>query len=437
MVERALLVTIWFRGQDQDEAASLLLELEDLVRTLGVPIQDRMLVACAQPRPRLLVGTGKAEEILRRAREINADVIVIDNDLTPAQQRSWERLTGLCVIDREEVILDIFGNRALTREARLQVDLARMQYSLPRLTRAWTHLSRQSGGGGTGGRGEGETQLEADRRMVRRRIDRLKIELVAVRKHRATQRKNRLRIPLPHAAIVGYTNAGKSSLLRCLTGADVHVEDKLFATLDTTTRKVKLPDGQFLLLTDTVGFVRRLPHDLVESFKATLEEAVLADFRIHVLDASHPKVTEFYRTTVDVLEELGADTSNMVTVFNKLDLVEDRSRLLALRNEFPDALFVSAHTREGIEGLEHRLADLLHSLVMHLEYRVPQSRSDLVSAIYDSGKVLEARYDDDEVHLVAIMPSRLRSRFQKFEADGEALELPADIPDPEADILTA
>ena len=229
-------------------------------------------------------------------------MIVFDNELSPGQQRKWEELSGMAVIDREEVILDIFGARARTREARLQVELARMEYSLPRLARAWSHLSRQQG---LGGKGEGESQLETDRRLVRRRIDQVKGELEEVRSQRATQRKQRERVPLPHAAIVGYTNAGKSSLLKKLTGADVFIEDKLFATLDPTTRRIELPGGQPLLLTDTVGFVRKLPHRLVESFKATLEEATLADFLVHLLDATQPEIFAFHRTTMEVLAELG------------------------------------------------------------------------------------------------------------------------------------
>ena len=434
MVEKAFVVGVCFKGEDLEEAESLLSELEDLVGTLGIPIQGRMLVTSSKPKPKFLMGEHRAQEVLAKASQCGADVIVIDNDLSPAQQRSWERLSSLCIIDREEVILDIFGKRALSREARLQVDLARMVYSLPRLTRAWTHLSRQSGGGGTGGRGEGETQLETDRRMVRRRINRLKHELVTVRKQRATQRKQRQKIPLPHAAIVGYTNAGKSSLLRCMTGANVRVENKLFATLDTTTRKIRLPDGQHLLLTDTVGFVRKLPHGLVEAFKATLEEAVLADFRVHLLDASHPKVLDFHQTTLDVLEELGADTHRMLTVFNKMDKVTDRSQVFHIRNLYPDAVFISVKTGEGRDQLVHRLADMIDDLVVGIRYRFPVHRSDLVSSIHQYGKVVSTRYEEDEtVFVQAIVPNRIRGRFRHFELkdaddEKEADPSPADSP---------
>ncbi|MBV9299013.1 MAG: GTPase HflX, partial [Verrucomicrobia bacterium] len=232
-VERALLVGVYKGAEQRGDCESLLAELGSLVYTLDIPVVDRLLVKVQDRNPRYFVGSGKAEEIFERAKQLGIDVIVFDNGLSPAQQRNWEALTGVAVIDREEVILDIFARRAQTKEARLQVDLARLEYSLPRLTRAWGHLNRQ--GGGLGGKGEGETQLETDRRLVRAQIDRLKSDLELVRLRRATQRKQRQRLPLPNAAIVGYTNVGKSALLRKLTGAQVLVEDKLFATLDTTT----------------------------------------------------------------------------------------------------------------------------------------------------------------------------------------------------------
>ncbi|HQU09892.1 MAG TPA: GTPase HflX, partial [Opitutales bacterium] len=248
--------------------------------------------------------------------------IVIDHEIAPAQQRHWEAFSKMEVIDREEVILDIFQSRAYTKEAVLQVELATLQYMLPRLKRAWTHLSRQRGGGALQ-RGEGETQLEIDQRLVHKRIARVKRELAEVVQHRSVQRKARLRIPLPTAAIVGYTNAGKSSLLNLMTGAGVLAENKLFATLDPTTRRFELPGGQTLLVTDTVGFIRRLPTHLVDAFKATLEEALVADVLIHVIDVSHPQAQAHYSTTLEVLTSLGADPKKMVTVFNKLDLLKN------------------------------------------------------------------------------------------------------------------
>src|SRR4029434_3713538 len=251
MVERALLVGAYRHAEARSEAQSLLEELEELVVTLGVPVVDRLLVPHRETHARYLIGSGKAEEIAARVREQRLDVIIFDNALSPSQQRTWDKLSGVAVSDGEEVIWDIFARRAQTREARLQIELAQLEYTLPRLTRAWGHLVRQ--GGGIGARGEGETQLEQDKRRIRNAIDRCKRELVHVREARATQRKDRKRTPVPNCAIVGYTNSGKSSLLRRLTGAKVLVEDKLFATLDTTTRKIALPTKQPLLLTDNVG----------------------------------------------------------------------------------------------------------------------------------------------------------------------------------------
>src|SRR4051794_39685323 len=357
VVERALLVGAYTEPNARDEATSLLEELEELVDTLGIPVVDRLLVHHREQHARLLIGSGKADEIVARVKEQKLDVIVFDNELTPSQQRNWEALAGVAVIDRQEVILDIFARRAQTREARLQVELAQLQYSLPRLPRAWGHLVRR--GGGMGARGEGETQLEQDKRRVRTAIDRCKRELEEVREARATQRKDRKRAPVPNAAIVGYTNAGKSSLLRLLTGADVLIEDKLFATLDTTTRKIALPNKQPLLLTDTVGFVRKLPHRLVEAFNATLEEATMSDFLIHLLDASQPEVLEFYNTTMKVLAELGADDKRMLVAFNKIDKISDPTVLVTLRRHFPDALFLSVHTGQGIAELIERMGEMI------------------------------------------------------------------------------
>jgi len=411
-VERALLIGVYKAPEQKEEFESLLAELDSLVDTLGIPVIDRLLVRVQEPNPRYFVGSGKAEEIFERAKQLEIDVIIFDNGLSPAQQRNWETLTGLAVIEREEVILDIFARRARTKEARLQVGLARMEYSLPRLTRAWGHLSRQ--GGGLGGKGEGETQLETDRRLVRAQIDRFKSDLELVRLRRATQRKQRERLPLPSAAIVGYTNVGKSALLKRLTGAQVLVEDKLFATLDTTTRRVILPSGQILLLTDTVGFIRNLPHRLIEAFKATLEEAVLSDFLIHVLDASHPRVFDFYQTTMRVLEELGADAKRMITVLNKVDLVKDESTLHTLRLHFPEGAFISVRSGEGLKELLHRMADLLADRVSKVELALPLDRTDLLSLLHRTSLVINVGYEDSHVSVVALVSPKVYARVEPF-----------------------
>ena len=412
MVERALLVGAYTEVTARTEAASLLEELEELVKTLGIPIVDRLLVHHREQHARLLLGTGKADEIVARVREQRIDVIVFDNELTPSQQRNWEALSGVTVIDRQEVILDIFARRAQTREARLQVELAQLEYSLPRLTRAWGHLVRQ--GGGIGARGEGETQLEQDKRRIRNAIDRCKRELEQVRQSRATQRKDRKRAPVPNAAIVGYTNSGKSSLLRRLTGADVLVEDKLFATLDTTTRKIALPNKQPLLLTDTVGFVRKLPHRLVEAFNATLEEAALADFLIHLLDASQPEVVLFYNTTVKVLSELGAGDKKTLVVFNKVDELRDSTVQTSLRHHFPEALFISVQTGEGLEELVERMAELVATEMITREFRIPQSAGGLLAQLHREARILETHYEGDFVRLVAVLPARLAATCENL-----------------------
>jgi GTPase len=411
-VEKALLVGVFKDTVQKQDAESLLDELNSLVNTLGIPVAESLLVRVAEPSPRYFVGSGKAEEIFSRSKRIGADVIIFDNELSPAQQRNLESLVGIAVIDRQEVILDIFAQRAQTKEARLQVDLARMEYSLPRLTRAWGHLNRQ--GGELGGKGEGETQLETDRRLVRRRIDRLKDDLELVRSRRATQRKKRVRLPIPSCAIVGYTNAGKSALLKKLTGAHVLVEDKLFATLDTTTRRVELPTGQGLLLTDTVGFVRNLPHRLVEAFKATLEEAVLSDFLVHVLDASHPQVYDFCATTIKVLEDLGADSKKMITVLNKVDCLADESTLHALRLHFPDSVFISALTGRGLDELLHRMADMLSDRVVKVEVALPLERTDLLSLLHRTSNVLSIGYKQGCANVVAAVSPKVYARLERY-----------------------
>jgi GTPase len=424
LVDRAFLVGAHFDRRKAAEAEDLLTELQELVETLGITVVGRELVHAREISPRHLIGKGKAQELMERAKELDAECIIFDNELSPAQQRAWESESNLFVIDRHEVILEIFNMRARTREARLQVELARMEYSIPRLTRMWAHLDRQRGGagGGTGGaaaaRGEGETQLEVDRRLAYKRLDKVRAELEEVKKQRDTMRKERGRVPIPHAAIVGYTNAGKSSLLNKLTDAHVLAEDKLFATLDTTTRRLELPDGQALLLTDTVGFVRNLPHDLVQSFRATLEEAVIADFLIHVVDASAPQANEFYQTTTQVLHELGAGEKRVLVVLNKIDLIDDH-RLMELRRQFPDAVAISLKTGQGLEDLEHRLHDLLIDRVVRMDLAIPLDRMDLVALIHEEGKVLSEDYDRGVADIQCVVPRPLQSRFAPFVTKGD------------------
>lgn len=410
-LERAFLIGVQTQDMAPGEGRELLGELKELVENLRLTVVDQVLVNLRTPTPALLLGSGKSEELAARAKEMGADVIVFDEQLSPGQQRNWEELAKMAVIDREEVILEVFADRAHTREAVLQVALARMEYSLPRLTRAWTHLSRQRGKGALGG--EGETQLEQDRRIVRDRIAHLKAELAEVVQQRGVQRRRRLRVPVPTASIVGYTNAGKSSLLNTLTGAHVLAEDKLFATLDPTTRQLHLRGNHKLLVTDTVGFIRRLPHGLVEAFKATLEEVLVADFLIHVLDVSNPNVEKHHTTTLSVLAELGAADKRMLTVFNKIDLATE-AQISAARHLAPDALFVSAVTQAGLDELESRCVELIADSFGPIELLVPHERFDVIARLHELGEVQEQEHIDGAVRIKGRFPPAQAGYFAPF-----------------------
>jgi len=420
MVEKAMLVGFCFDKSEEAETQLLLAELAELVDTLGINIVGIELVRVRDTNKGFICGTGKADELVELAKARECDCIIFDNEVSPMQQRNWEELADMTVLDREEVILDIFAKRARTKEARLQVSLARMQYALPRMARMWGHLDREGGGGGSGGggasRGMGEQQIEIDRRLARKRISKLKAELEDVRTQRSTQRKERQSNNIASAAIVGYTNAGKSTLLNKLAGSDIMEADMLFATLDPTTRRIELEDGQDLLLSDTVGFVRNLPHRLVESFKATLEEAILADFLIHVLDASSDEIVEHYHTTQKVLAELGADEKRYIVVLNKVDLVKDPAILTGLRGDFPGAFETSSVTGQGLEALTDKFTDLLADRVKKLTYRVPQARGDISGLLHREGKVLETDYEGNDILLTVIVPKNLEGQLEGFLA---------------------
>ncbi len=417
VVERAILIGIRPPESDPNVAQEHLDELADLVAVFDIGVVERIVINLKNPLPEYYVGSGKAEEIEQLRQELEADCLIFDTPLSPSQQRNWERLTKCCVIDREEVILDIFAMRATTKEAVLQVELARLNYTLPRLTRAWTHLSRQRGGL-TGARGQGETQIETDRRLLRRRIATLENELVEVRRQRSTGRKLREKQSLPHAAIVGYTNVGKSSLLHKLSGSEIFVADQLFATLDPTTRKVTLNDNQTLLMTDTVGFVRKLPHSLVEAFKSTLEEAILADFLILVLDISSPQVEEQWETTLSVLTELGAAEKNIVVVFNKIDKIDRETEAVKLartRLLFPDSVYISTHTGEGVDELQSRISALAGKSRQLLSVTIPVNRYDLVALAHSQGNVLsETTNDDGSIAIVFSIDIQYQHKYKLF-----------------------
>ena len=416
---RAFLVGVHDLEADPEHVRELVDELGELTCAQGMVVAGQTLVRLREPHPRYLVGSGKADEIIAQARAAAANVIIFDDPLTPGQQRNWEKLSGLPVIDREEVILDIFAKRARTREAILQVALARAQYDLPRLKRRWLHLSRQRGArGGMGGRGEGEQQIEVDARLVKHQIVQLRQDLAAVSRHRAVQRRLRQRRALPLAAIVGYTNAGKSCLLNRLTNADVLVEDKLFATLDPTVRRLRLAGRQELLVADTVGFIRKLPHQLVEAFKSTLEEVANADFLLEVLDITNPEVEEHHDTTVAVLREIGAERRPVITVFNKIDQFTDPLARQRLRRRFRDAIFISARTGAGFDALHERLAAQVAHGRRRVELLLPHARGDLLAQLHRVCQVLAEKFTDAGAEISADVPLFLLPVFEPFLCPG-------------------
>ncbi|MDX2080397.1 MAG: GTPase HflX [Terrimicrobiaceae bacterium] len=411
--EKTILVGLEHGGVNRWDVEDSLDELRQLAATAGAQVVDTVVQRLDKPTAPYYIGKGKAEEVARQCGEKQVTSLIFDDELSPAQGRNLEQLTSRKILDRTQLILDIFAQRARTREGRLQIELAQLQYLLPRLTRMWTHLSRQSGGIGT--RGPGETQLEVDRRRVQERIARLERDLKEVRKNRGVQREGRLRRNWPVASLVGYTNAGKSSLLNRLTGAGVLAEDKLFATLDPTTRQVTLPNRQKILLTDTVGFIRKLPHTVIESFKATLEEVQLADLLIHVVDLSHPQHREQMAAVDEALGELDAQGKQTIVVFNKIDLVPDPEIVANQLDRYPGSVGVSVKTGEGmqtlIQELEHRLA----AWRLRGEYRIPAAEAALLAEIHRVGHVLDLKYDGDIAILHAHVPPEIRPRLAPFE----------------------
>ncbi|MCJ7629319.1 MAG: GTPase HflX, partial [Longimicrobiales bacterium] len=412
-IDRAILVGAPTKDVSQRASEEHLEELARLTHTAGGEVASTLRQRIDRPSPRFYIGEGKALELKSLLESSEANLVIFDEELSPAQGKNLEDLLGVRVLDRSELILDIFATRARSREAKLQVELAQLEYLLPRLRRMWSHLSRIRGGIGL--RGPGETQLETDRRLIGTRISDLKVKLREVAKARAVQRK--ARAGEYRAAIVGYTNAGKSSLLRALSGADLFVEDRLFATLDSATRMVDLGSGHQALLTDTVGFIRKLPHHLIASFRSTLEEAREADLLLHVIDASDPDWEEHREVVYEVLEELDLTHRPQLLVFNKTDLLtHGEEEGLKTRIRTPDkvpAVFVSAHRPESLHKIRDALKARLRAGLYRLRVSLPAGDGETMAAIYREGEVLSQRSDGSRVEIEARIPKALKGRLEQ------------------------
>lgn len=399
-------------------------ELELLAETAGLAVVGEVTQNLSSPNSRTYVGSGKLDEIKLLADELDAKIILFDEELSPRHQRELEKELGnnTRVIDRTALILDIFAQHANTREGMLQVELAQYRYRLPRLTGAWTHLARQTGGasgrsggvGGVGLRGPGETQLEVDRREIKRKIVKLEDELDKVREHRNRHRQQRRKSNIPVVALVGYTNAGKSTLLNKLTKAGIYVADQLFATLDPTTRQLELPSGETVLLTDTVGFIQKLPTDLVAAFRATLEEIVEADLLIHMVDASHKNAQSQRLTVLETLEEIGAAEIPILTVYNKIDLLSSEEIEDLRKIAEPNSVFISALTGEGLGELAEAIAVGSYQTFVHVMVKLPYEEGRLVSLIHEKGHVRDIQHLEDGILIDGMLPRQLLAFFDAY-----------------------
>jgi len=424
--EGAFLVGVRLQGQaEMLNLDDSLAELTRLADTAGLEVVGSTSQRLDRPNPKTLIGSGKVQEIDLFVKETGAGVVVFDDELSPRHQRELEKVLGekVRVLDRTALILDIFAQHANTREGALQVELAQYEYRLPRLTRAWTHLARQAGGRGSamgvGLRGPGETQLEVDRREISRKIDHLHRELDKVRAHRERHRNQRRQTRLPVVALVGYTNAGKSTLLNRLTHAKVYVADRLFATLDPTTRRVELPGGNTALITDTVGFIQKLPTQLVAAFRATLEEIGQADLLLHVLDIHHPNVHNQAEAVLQTLEAIDAQHVPILTVLNKIDLLADPDRAQAALVGFPEAVAVSGKTGKGMEALRQRVNWKLFETFEFVQVTLPLHEGGLLAIFHNQGRVEQVEHDRDGIHVSGRLPGRLLARFQPFLTGAE------------------
>ncbi len=431
--ERVFLVGVDWKqipqGTFRPEAWPAEESLEELLRladTAGLEVVGQAIQSLDRPRAGTFIGRGKAEEIASEARSLNVDVVIFDDELSPRHQRDLEAIFGskIKVMDRTGLILDIFAQHARTSEGSLQVELAQYEYRLPRLTRSWTDrvYTRQAGGraggstGGVGLRGPGETRLEMDRQIIRRRISQIRQELENVRAHRARHRAQRRRSGLPTVALVGYTNAGKSTLLNALSDADVYVANQLFATLDPTTRRVELPGGTVILVTDTVGFIQKLPTELVAAFRATLEEVAEADLLLHVIDISHPRAMEQARAVYQTLQEIEAGDVPIITVLNKVDRFAQPEQACGTLCDLPDSVAISARTGYQLDTLLVRIEEVLEEEMLPIEVLIPFERGDLVSLFHERGLIDEETHEVKGTRISGRVPYELEPHFTEFKA---------------------
>ena len=426
-VKTVALVGIFQSGKPSDFCKECLEELESLAETYGFETRKVIMCPIKAFTAATYIGKGKADEIGKSMEAEGIDAVIFDDEITPNQQKNLEEIIKRPVLDRTELILEVFGQRAETKEAMLQIELAKVRYQMPRLKRMWTHLSRQktggAGGGGSGAlRGEGEKQIEVDKRLLKERVYMLEKEIKAIQAQRELERRARVRTNIPTFAIVGYTNAGKSTLLNALTGANVFVEDKLFATLDPTARKYT--NKQNIVLVDTVGFIRKLPHTLVRAFRSTLEEASFTDILLHVVDVSHPSAIDQAETTMKVLDEIGVKNKPVITLFNKVDKCETDEIMVKLRLKYPKTVRISATNRTGFDDLIEMMLAEIAKLRKVVKLRIPQSYYALASELMREGRVISSEYEENDILLEIEIPAQLEHKvisfYDKHPTSGEA-----------------
>lgn len=414
--QQVYLVTCCQNKNHFDLSRDHLEELELLCKTCDLEIIDKEIVSIKRIDPGTFITLGRLEEIKEKVTNLEVNAVIFDDEITPSQQRNLVKFLGINVVDRTEIILQVFSKRARTQEAKIQVELARLQYEAPRLKRLWTHLSRQraTAGGGAYLKGEGEKQIEMDRRMLDQKIYKLRKKLKEIKEQRAVRRTARIRSSVPTFALVGYTNAGKSTLMNALCDAKVLVEDKLFATLDTTIRKFALKNLGEILVIDTVGFIRKIPHHLIAAFRSTLEEAVETDILLHVVDASHPLAEEQMETTLQVLAELGAKDKPIITIFNKQDLEEAQKNIAKWKFKYEKSVSISALKKKGFDVLMEKMIEALAKKRKQVILRVPQRDYHQVSQVFEKGYVHHKDYENDDVILRADLPIYLFERLRHY-----------------------